>query len=1507
MNQRSNTAKFTTSLFLLLITTLLSAQSVEYVGTTSVAADGNTNYYYTKSVTLTTGTVISGTNGDFFITPISTNPPPSPDQNYVRVETPKIEVTSESVLTNMSTDDKAVSYSYTDGVGRATMSSAAEAGQLYEDIVQYNHYDAATGRQDRSYLPYAKAYIESGTYVSNSQTETGNFYNSPPSAVENDGTPYASTEYDERGRIESVIAPGDAWNTSGNLKKTSYEYRIHDPTETNATIDFAVARWEIVNGAPDHDRNYAANELSMTIMTDPQGQKTRQVTDMRGLTITSQVYDPSTQKWHGSYNVYDDFGRVRFVIPPILTAGLSSSNTLVISSTQVEELLFQYEYDIRGRLQREKAPGAGWTEYVYDKWDRLVMSRHEGQVRGCDSNGNHCHEYWSFFKYDALNRLIMTGEVKENRTRATLQAVADGFSVRYEETASTAYGYGINSSFPRLGTDYTSGNYELQTINYFDNYDFLNHHSWDVDIYDQNDFDLSLPSGFSATVAASTIDLPTGSNVLVLGTSKWLSTVMYYDEDYRMLQTVSENHLGGIDRLTYQLDWKGEMQKMMLSHDGNESVTVLSEYEYDNHTEQLLKNFQTINGGTRVEVADYNYNVLGELIEKNLHSTNGSSYLQSVDYRYNIQGSLKSINDADLSGSENDLFGMNYNYTTPSTIGLATGGNKNVEARYDGTVSAMEWNATNNLSNNPFTKSIYGFTYDDRNRLSETSYAQWDGNSWHADKGHFSTNTTFDNNGNIQSLERNAEGAEIDDLTYTYETNSNKLKAVADAATTDGGLDDYYTGATDYAYDAMGNMTHDMNKQIVAISYNHLQLATEIEFGDGTTLAYTYDAVGNRLAKTITDSDNNTIAKVDYVGLVEYLDDEINQIFTNEGRAYKQNGAYHYEYFITDHQGNNRVAFGNLPERNIYLASMEDQNSNDEESQFAFPTSTEKSSQNHTPLGAKSVQLNALDGRALGPAKVLNISANDEVEIEVWAKYTATGWNNSSVGDINTLIHAAFGGASTGTGGESASTSLSNALSAGDPNIYSGNAAGDPEAYFQYLFFDANYAFVPSKSNFKRVGEGTDSNGKFSKLQTDAPVVFNEAGYLFVYLVNESNQNKEVYFDDFKITHSSSTTSFKVSQVNEYYPFGLATANSWRDPGYVDPGLLYQSSFASYDSLTQLSDFFLRNYDPVLGRWLQTDPYNQFASPYVGMGNMPNLGVDPDGGFVFNAAHLLISGLVGGVAVAAHQGANGNAVDDGAKGFAYGFLAGVGLYAGAYGLSQVPWGDIDLAKGLKNLGKGISDFGQKEVGADLIAQHAAEEIIKRKNLQQSQQTNIETPPFDLPNNELPSRRSSIGYENPILSLDRAVRDLSGVPYNYGHWIKGTHSRKYDLNKFGHTCTESDCSGIVSRANFARVKWGTRSGTPPGDWEEITYNVERVGLNQDIDYFLSLVQRGDLFVWSGQHTAWYSPNQSVNGQFRIFHGFGPVGNLSRHSFSLRGYLLRLGAPRIYRQRIANLLR
>ena len=79
-----------------------------------------------------------------------------------------------------------------------------------------------------------------------------------------------------------------------------------------------------------------------------------------------------------------------------------------------------------------------------------------------------------------------------------------------------------------------------------------------------------------------------------------------------------------------------------------------------------------------------------------------------------------------------------------------------------------------------------------------------------------------------------------------------------------------------------------------------------------------------------------------------------------------------------------------------------------------------------------------------------------------------------------------------------------------------------------------------------------------------------------------------------------------------YYPFGLTFQQPL--PGNLKNRYLYQGQELTQDFGLGVYQFELRNYDAAIGRWWQIDPYDQFHSPYVGMGNNPIIGIDPTGG-----------------------------------------------------------------------------------------------------------------------------------------------------------------------------------------------------------------------------------------------------------------------------------------------------
>jgi RHS repeat-associated protein len=129
---------------------------------------------------------------------------------------------------------------------------------------------------------------------------------------------------------------------------------------------------------------------------------------------------------------------------------------------------------------------------------------------------------------------------------------------------------------------------------------------------------------------------------------------------------------------------------------------------------------------------------------------------------------------------------------------------------------------------------------------------------------------------------------------------------------------------------------------------------------------------------------------------------------------------------------------------------------------------------------------------------------------------------------------------------------------------------------------------------------------------------------MYVYLSNEEPTQApiDVYFDDFKVTQVHS----KVVAGGDYYPFGLPmNTRQVTDEPYR---FGYQRQFAERDSLTNWNTFQLRMYDARFGRWLSADPYGQFDNPYIGMGNNPVSGIDPDGGIYISPKLIEAIGIM---------------------------------------------------------------------------------------------------------------------------------------------------------------------------------------------------------------------------------------------------------------------------------------
>ena len=328
---------------------------------------------------------------------------------------------------------------------------------------------------------------------------------------------------------------------------------------------------------------------------------------------------------------------------------------------------------------------------------------------------------------------------------------------------------------------------------------------------------------------------------------------------------------------------------------GKTTRTEVYTYTYD-HADRINKVQHSL-GSTAITLYDATYDNFGRLLTKQYHGTS----INKLTYAYNLRSWLTGI-----SGT---CFTQNLYYNT----GVGT-------AKYNGSISSMTWK-----SGNESTVRGYKFTYDGLDRMLNATYGETASISTNANR--FSENVTgYDKNGNIKSLQRYGQtGASayglLDNLTYTL--TGNQLSCVEDAVSTAayGTNTAFVNGASvagEYAYDANGNLTKDLNKGITDIQYNVLNLPSTVSFSDGSTITYTYGADGTKL-RTVHKI-GSTTTTTDYCGNVIYENGTQKLLLTEEGYI-NLTGTQQYHYYLKDHQGNNRVVInqsGTVEETNHY-------------------------------------------------------------------------------------------------------------------------------------------------------------------------------------------------------------------------------------------------------------------------------------------------------------------------------------------------------------------------------------------------------------------------------------------------------------------------------------------------------------------------------------------------------------------------------------------------------------
>lgn len=818
----------------------------------------------------------------------------STNQNYVKTTTYKKEGNQEPVH----------EVTYFDGLGRPIQKVVHAQSNSGKDIVTHIEYDAF-GRQVKEYLPYANQ-TPSLDYNSSAGTEVLNFYNTNDVSLtgnpnfETTSYPYSEKQLEASplDRILKQAAPGEAWKI-GSTHEIKFDYQTNVATGADAVKLYNVtttwiASLQLYNIAITNTGNYAANELYKNVTTDENGVATHEFKDKEGRVVLKRAFNNNDA--HDTYYVYDDFGNLTYVLPP-LANGAIDPNTL-------DGLCYQYKYDYRNRLAAKKLPGKQWEFIVYDKLDRPVAT---GPALSPWGNGT---VGMLITQYDVFGRVTQTG------WRA----------MTVSETTRASGQNDINA-----GTNpYTLTTNDILTQNFYDNYTFPNAPTPPSDIEGQ-------------TVATSVKGLATGSwvRILTLPTETTGETsYTLYDGKYRPIRTFTGNYLGGFTQVDTKLDFIGKALYTITTHKRTSSEAVLTVRDNFTYTaqERLLTHTQQLNGGAEQLIAKNTYDELGQLISKKVGGTDvtGALGLQKVDYRYNIRGWLKGINDvANLSQGTDpqDLFAFKINYNDYNSLGQY---DSSPNALYNGNISSTYWRTSNNN-----TLRKYNYTYDNLNRLTQADYKKPQTAS---SLNYYLEQIAYDKNGNINSLVRNGDNDNdgtvpvnpIDILSYSYDaTNKNQLVKVLDTSNNPSGFRDDSDGITDptddYLYDANGNMTKDDNKGITSITYNHLNLPVQIVFGTNGTIDYLYDATGKKVKKTVYSAvvlaGQPQKVITDYMqGGFQYKDKALqffphaegyvtNALISTSCPTCRFSSVYSLEYVFsyTDHLGNVRLNYAKDP------------------------------------------------------------------------------------------------------------------------------------------------------------------------------------------------------------------------------------------------------------------------------------------------------------------------------------------------------------------------------------------------------------------------------------------------------------------------------------------------------------------------------------------------------------------------------------------------------------------
>ena len=586
----------------------------------------------------------------------------------------------------------------------------------------------------------------------------------------NDEFAYTKKSYDDADRLTIEEIPGREWHNNNHNNTSKYEFNSDEDRVKQYLVPIDIKKAESY---------YPAGTLTKKREIDADGREVIIFTDLADNIVLERRGKCDT------YYVYNKLGQLTYVLSPKyqMTKDLAG-------------LAYQYEYDNYNNVIKKVLPGAQYTQYWYDKENKLSILQ--------DANLRDKGLY-RFYLYDSFKRIVIVGIC----TNCNLNIQNKKISVD-------------NSSSGFMGTGYDFHNSSLSVVDptieqvfYYDDYRFIEN---------------SNLKGFEELRPLHT----KFSNNLLTGTISRASngeyeyTVNSYDVKGNLIHSAKKGLKGYITNIenTYTLTnhIKNSNIKVGVKHGSELNIRLSNTYSEQNNlllNRQIDLNYGSIPNNIKLEYCYDEINRLKSIVRPDK--------VGRITYDYDLHNWIKKI--------ETNSF-KEYLYYADGTS----------RPCFNGNISSMRWE---NKNYQPIR--AYNFYYDEQNRLKEARYGE--NGDFSEDKNFYGEMQSYDANGNIVTLERkglkcNGKYGCLDNLTIGRSGNQTSivLRLVTDFL--DGKLVDFLNRGKrrdSYKYNSFGALISDYDRNITMIDYDDYMNPKRIQFANGNVIKYIYSARGIKL------------------------------------------------------------------------------------------------------------------------------------------------------------------------------------------------------------------------------------------------------------------------------------------------------------------------------------------------------------------------------------------------------------------------------------------------------------------------------------------------------------------------------------------------------------------------------------------------------------------------------------------------------------------------------------